>query len=247
MKTVAIVQARVRSTRLPAKVLLDLGGATALQRCLDRVACISRIDEIVVATSDKSDDDLIARLAGRLGYRTFRGSEQDVLARFHGAAREAHADAIVRFTSDCPLLDPELSGSVVAAFHRTQESATPAAYASNVQTRRLPRGLDTEIFLFETLDEVHRSAVRSEEREHVTLQIYRNPGRFRLLDVAYPGRDLSHHRWTLDTFEDYRFLFEIYERLGPAAARARLDEVLALLDAEPNLVGINAAVTQKPT
>jgi len=247
VRTIAIVQARLRSERLPAKVLLDLGGATALQRCLDRATGIANVSEVVVACSDRPEDELIVATARRLGFRTFRGSEMDVLGRFYGAAREGNAEAIVRLTSDCPLLDPELSGDVVAAFLASQGGDAPVAYASNVMTRRLPRGLDTEILRTDALEEAHRMATRPEEREHVTAYLYRNPLKFRLLDVSYEPADLSHHRWTLDTLEDYRLLFAIYERLGPSASEARLRDVLGVLEREPDLVKINAAIEQKPT
>src|SRR5206468_1049967 len=145
------------------------------------------------------------------------------------------AEAIVRLTSDCPLLDWSLSGAVVSAFVTAQRAPCPAAYASNVLTRRLPRGLDTEIFRFDALEEAFRNGTRAEEREHVTVHLYRNPTRFPLLDVHYEPQDLSHHRWTLDTLEDYRFLFAIYERLGDRSSDAQLADVLAVLAKEPAL------------
>jgi spore coat polysaccharide biosynthesis protein SpsF len=246
LKTVAIVQARVGSSRLPAKVLLDLGGQPALARCLARVRRIAGVDDVVVATSDTPVDDPVAALARRLAARVFRGSEHDVLARYVGAARAAGAAAVVRVTADCPLLDPAVSAAVVGAFRAARAAGDPVDYASNVLERRLPRGLDTEVVAAEALERAHRDAAGAAEREHVTLHIYRHPERFRLRAVAPPGArgDLSHHRWTLDTLDDYRFLAAVYDALGDAAATAGLDEVLAVLAAHPQLVGINAHVEQ---
>jgi spore coat polysaccharide biosynthesis protein SpsF len=140
MRTVAVVQARVRSARLPAKVLLDLGGATALERCLQRVKRIPRVDDVVVATSDRVEDPADHCHGRRLGYRWSVGREDDVLDRFVKAAGEGRAEAVVRMTSGCPLMDPMISGDIVSSSVKS-----PADYVSNTLERRLPRGLDTEI------------------------------------------------------------------------------------------------------
>jgi spore coat polysaccharide biosynthesis protein SpsF len=241
MKIVAVVQARVQSTRLPAKVLLDLGGVTALERCLSRARRIPHVDRVVVATSDAPADELIARVAARLGYAVVRGSESDVLSRTIDAARAHEADAVVRLTSDCPLLDPDESSRVVEAFLERKPD-----YASNVIDRRLPRGLDTEIVSREALERAHRDATATDEREHVTLHIVRRAGNFRLLSVtgAAPG-DQSRHRWTLDTLDDYRFLHALVDLLGDRAGAAPLAEVLEVLSKNPHLSALNAHVEQK--
>jgi spore coat polysaccharide biosynthesis protein SpsF len=240
MRIVAVVQARVRSTRLPAKVLLDLAGSTALERCLQRVRRIPGIDEVVVATSERDEDELITALAGRLGYRCFRGSEEDVLDRYMKVARATVAEAVVRITSDCPLLDPAISGAVVRSF-----SDAPTDYASNTLERRLPRGLDTEIVSFGALERAHREAT-GPAREHVTMHLYSHRDRFDCRSVVPPiERDLSHHRWTLDTLDDYRLLYRIFERLGTRAATASMTDVLALFDETPELARINAHIAQK--
>ena len=241
MRVVVVVQARVRSSRLPAKVLLDLGGKTALERCVVRARAIAGVDDVVVATPDGAADDPVARLAKRLGCAVTRGSEIDVLDRFAQAAREHRAEVVMRVTSDCPLLDPVESGRVLSAF-----LASEADYASNVISRRLPRGLDTEVFGRDALEEADRSAVSSDEREHVTLHIYRRPDRFRLLEVVPPkGVDLSSKRWTLDTLEDYCFLHALFEHLGERAHSSSIDDIVALLGRYPELEALNAAVTQK--
>ncbi len=239
MRVVCVIQARVGSTRLPAKVLLDLAGEPVLAHVLRRARRIAGVDDVVVATSTDPADDLVAAMCGRLGVRAVRGSLEDVLARYVVAARETRADAIVRITSDCPFLDPARSGAVVRAFL----SEAPD-YASNVMDRRLPRGLDTEIVSMAALVRADAEA-SGEDREHVTRHVYRHPESFRCLSVRGEGEDLSMHRWTLDTIADYRFLCAVASALGSRAPDAGMHEVLAVLEAHPAIVGINREVRQK--
>jgi spore coat polysaccharide biosynthesis protein SpsF len=180
-------------------------------------------------------------VATRLGYPVTRGSETDVLARFADAARASDADVILRITSDCPLLDPDESSRVLEAF-----LAAKPDYAANVLDRRLPRGLDTEVVTRDALERAHREATDPREREHVTLHLYQNPARFRLLSVVSDrAEDLSSFRWTLDTLEDYRFLHAVFELLGARADLARTEGVLKALREHPDLSQINAHVAQK--
>lgn len=245
MRTVVVVQARLASSRLPAKILLDLGGVTALERCLRRARRFKRVDEVVVATSDTPGDDVVTAVARRLGARVVRGSETDVLSRFVKAARETEADAIVRCTSDCPLLDPEMSSRVIEQF---LDAPGGVDYAANVLERRLPRGLDTEIISREALERAGREATATDEREHVTLHVYRNPQRFKCLAVTSGDlEDRSALRWTLDTLDDYRLLHALFERLGAHADDASMAEVIRLFEAEPGLATLNAHVAQKKT
>ena len=207
-KVVAIIQARLGSSRLPAKVMLDLGGKTALERCVERVKLFAGVHEVWIATTTKKQDDLIFREAERLGVYCYRGSEQDVLSRYYETAVQAQADVIVRCTSDCPMLDPEISSRVILEF---MESG--ADYASNVLNRRFPKGLDTEVFLFKALEQAHQNAVLPEEREHVTPYILRSDVGFKLRSVVLPGlTDRSEVRWTLDTLEDYVFLAGMFSQ-----------------------------------
>ena len=245
MKVVVVIQARLASSRLPAKVLLDLGGVTALERGLRRARRFAHASEVMVATSDSPGDEVIAAVAGRLGARVTRGSETDVLSRFVKAARESDADVIVRCTSDCPLLDPALSSRVIERFLTAPGGVD---YAANVLERRLPRGLDTEVISREALERAHRDATATDEREHVTLHVYRNPDSFRCLAVtAGELEDRSSLRWTLDTLDDYRLLHAVFERLGPRADEASMAEVVALFEADPELARINAHIAQKKT
>lgn len=243
MRVVAIVQARVESSRLPAKIFLDLAGRTALERCLERVTKFAGVSEVVVATTDRPADDLVVQLCKRLGVPTSRGSSDDVLSRYHEAAVRFGADAIVRCTSDSPLLDPMISSRVIDAF---KENGVD--YASNVLERRLPRGLDTEVISAKALTRAHETAQTPSEREHVTLHVYRNPGAFTLhsvIDDTLP--DLSEHRWTLDTLDDYRFLATLFERLEAPIASRGLSDILRIVDGDPTLRGMNAHIVQKST
>jgi spore coat polysaccharide biosynthesis protein SpsF len=246
VNVVAIVQARIGSTRLPAKVLLDLGGATALERCLDRVRRFEGICEVVVATTTNPEDELIVAVAKRVGVRATRGSADDVLSRYIDAARLVNAEAVVRCTSDCPLLDPAISSKVVRTFVASQSTSDPLDYAANNLERRLPRGLDTEIVSMAALERANAEAASSSEREHVTLHVYRHPEKFRLQSILPDfTEDYSIHRWTLDTLDDYRLLATLYHRLGSAAPTASLHDVLAVFASEPGLQTINAHVEQK--
>lgn len=241
-RVVVVVQARLKSSRLPAKVLLDLGGVTALERCLRRVRQFRQVSDVVIATSDTAGDEIIERVGPRLGVTVVRGSETDVLSRYVLAAEASRADVIVRVTSDCPLLDVEVSSMVIERF-----LAEPGAdYASNVMERRLPRGLDTEVMSLEALLRAHRDATDPAEREHVTAHIYRRPETFRCLSVTLPlDADLSSHRWTLDTLEDYRLLHGLFHLLGPSADQASMADTLRCIAQNPDLLALNSHITQK--
>ncbi len=237
-RVVAVIQARLTSTRLPAKIQLDLAGKTALERCVGRVQRIAGVSEVVVATSVDSSDDLVVSAAGRLGVRVVRGALDDVLGRFVSAARETEADAVVRITSDCPLLDPRESARVVARF-----LAGDVDYVSNTLTRRYPRGLDTEVFSREALERASSEAPAGPEREHVTLRMYSHAELFTCAGVTpEDGVDRSGHRWTLDTLEDYRMLYAIFEALGAREAAASYVEVAEIAG---RMTALNASVAQK--
>lgn len=241
MKIVAIVQARVGSTRLPAKVLLDLCGVTVLQRCLERVKQFRGISEVIVATSNKPQDDLIVAVAKRCGVKFYQGDEEDVLMRYTKAAREVRADVVVRCTSDCPLLDPEISSQVIEQFLSSRVD-----YASNIMERFLPRGLDTEIFSVDALERANQNATKAEEREHVTLAMYKPDSEFVCKQASYENcENLYHHRWTLDTIEDYCFLASVFNRLGSKASTASMCDVLEILKRNPKMALSNAHVEQR--
>jgi spore coat polysaccharide biosynthesis protein SpsF len=237
MRVVAIVQARMGSSRLPAKVLARIAGKTMLARVVGRLLDARSLDAIVIATTTRELDDVIEAEAERLGVGVFRGSETDVLARYHGAARAARAEAIVRITSDCPLIDPNVVDAVVAAL------GPDIDYASNTRDRTYPRGLDVEAFHRDTLDRMARMATSQAAREHVTAFITEHPELFQIAQVR-SHLDASEMRWTVDTPEDLelvRALCAAFDGNPPG-----VDELIAYLRARPDLAAINAHVLQNP-
>jgi len=237
MRTVAIVQARMGSTRLPGKVLMDLGGRSVLARVVDRLSRSRTIDSMLVATSTNNENHAIAAECERLRVSCFRGSEQDVLDRYLRAARASKADAVVRITADCPLIDPEVVDVVVHEFINQR-----ADYASNVLPRTYPRGLDTEVISRTALERAGVEAVEPHQREHVTPYSYEHPEIFRLASTRAES-DYSIHRWTLDTREDLELICNIYSRFADREYFS-WREVLEVLEGEPELLAINAKVQQ---
>jgi spore coat polysaccharide biosynthesis protein SpsF len=237
MRVIAITQARMGSTRLPAKIMRPLLGAPMLVHHLRRLGLAKRLDGLVVATTDDPGSAPIVDLCGRLGIACFRGSETDVLARFHGAAEMMRADLVVRVTSDCPLLDPVL---IDAAIERVQDG--DADYAS-VDIGSYPRGCDAEAFRRRALDDAFAEAADPGEREHVTPFIYRRPERYRLASIG--GGEGAEYRFCVDEEADFRLV----EKLAPAlAARGEAwgwRDCVALLRAHPDWAALNRAVAQK--
>jgi spore coat polysaccharide biosynthesis protein SpsF len=238
MKVTAIIQARMGSTRLPGKVLMDLGGVTVLGRVVRRLQRVARISECVVATTAAPADDAIVEECRRLNVPVFRGSEDDVLDRYLQAARHFSPDAVVRITSDCPLIDPEVVDSVVRALIEQR-----ADFACNVLKRTYPRGLDAEAFTIEALEKAWRNSDQRHQREHVTPLFYERPTMFRVASV-HQDQDLSHYRWTLDTPDDLRLIREIYSHFDNRDHFGWRD-VLALMERLPELPTINAHIVQK--
>jgi spore coat polysaccharide biosynthesis protein SpsF len=240
MKVVAIIQARMSSTRLPGKVLLDLAGEPMLARVVERTRRAERVDETVVATSTDASDDPIESFCQDRGYSCFRGSLHDVLDRYYQAAKQYQADVIVRITADCPLIDADVVDQVVGEFMERQPSVH---YATNcLPERTFPRGLDTEAIRFDALARAWFEDNDPARREHVTPYIYHHPGLFCIHGVTL-GDDCSSHRWTVDTPEDLALVRELYVRLD--AARTDWRDILSLIEREPELVKINEAIEQK--
>ena len=238
--TVAIVQARHGSSRLPGKVLTDIAGATMLARVIARVQASVCIDDVVVATTTATVDDAVALEAARCGARVVRGSELDVLARYLLAARTARAEAVVRVTADCPLLDPDVIEDVVAAL-------TPAVdYASNTHRRTFPRGLDVEAMHRDTLERMGRMGTSAAAREHVTAFVLEAPALFRVCQVVAPEDD-SDLRWTVDTLDDLAAIRAIHDVLDLGRTIAPYEDVVAAVRAHPELARANAHVAQMPS
>jgi spore coat polysaccharide biosynthesis protein SpsF len=238
LKVVAIVQARMGSTRLPGKVLKDLEGKTVLTRVTERLRRSTLINELLVATTDSPADDAIVQECRRCSVPVFRGDENDVLDRYFRAAQLSKAEVVVRITADCPLIDPEVTDKTIGAF-----LAEKPAYASNCVVRTYPRGLDTEVMTVQALERAWRMANQRHEREHVTPYIYEHPNEFKIVSVT-AEEDFSHHRWTVDTPEDLEFVRAIYSRLENKDA-FRGPDVLELLNREPALMELNRSIAQK--
>jgi len=244
MKIVAIIQARYDSTRQPGKVLLPMGETTVIGQVVARVKTAKRLDSVWVATSTLPADDSIYKEAERLGIPCFRGSSEDVLARFHGAAEAAEADVIVRVTCDCPLFDGHLLDEMLKTFALEIGTGQLIDYFSNVIVRTFPRGLDAEIFTRTALERAFRETTRIYDREHVTPYFYNNPEIFHLR--SYTGAEnLTRHRWTLDTPEDYTLICSVFELLAAGRREITTQEILALIKRRPDLPFINAHVEQK--
>ncbi len=238
MKVVAIVQARMGSARLPGKVLTDLEGESMLARVVNRLRRARLINEVLIATTDHAGDDAIVKECRSLSVSVSRGDQDDVLDRYFRAMQLAKAEVVVRITSDCPLIDPEITDQTIAAFLEAGPD-----YASNVLVRTYPRGLDTEVMSSAALGRAWREARKRYEREHVTPYIYQHPAEFKLLSVTGQA-DYSGHRWTVDTAEDLEFVRAVYARFKSNPMFLWRD-VRDLLDREPGMMELNRSVMQK--
>ena len=241
MKVVAIVQARMSSTRLPRKVMATICGKPVLLHIIDRLKECKLLDDIVIATTVNNIDDIIFNAVKNYdkSIGLFRGSEENVLERYYLAAKKFNVDVVVRVTSDDPLIDPTVVDDLISEFLMNS-----CDYVSNSLNRTFPLGLDAEVFSFDALERAHQNASQDYEREHVTPYIIENPDKFKLLNVSN-NIDLSHLRWTLDTKEDFEFIDAVYQRIYPEKQMFFMDDVLDLLDKEPGLIDINKHIEQK--
>lgn len=238
MYVVAIIQARMGSTRLPGKALREIAGKTMLARVVARVRRASLLDQIIIATTTEPADQAIVAECERLGEVCFQGSEEDVLDRYYQAAKSFDVDVVVRITSDCPLIEPSIIDQVIATFHKTG-----ADYVSNTLSRTFPRGLDTEVLKFSALQQSWQATTEPYQRTHVTPYIYQNPDLFRLEEVV-STINYSQHRWTVDTLTDWQLVEAIYKHFAPQTDFDWQD-ILHLLKQQPQLQAINAGIEQK--
>ncbi len=236
MTVLAILQARVSSSRLPRKVLAPILGTAMLARQIERVKRCDTIDRLVVATSDDPSDDALASLCAEIGVSCFRGSLNDVLQRFLGASESfGPADTVVRLTGDCPLADPAVIDRVIR-----DHLASGSDYTTNAIESTWPDGLDVEVMRREALAAAASEAMLPSEREHVTPFIYNNAKRFRIGHVKN-DEDLSHLRWTVDEPADLAFVTAIYAALYPENPAFNSSDILALLEQRPDLAAINGS------
>jgi glutamate-1-semialdehyde aminotransferase/spore coat polysaccharide biosynthesis protein SpsF (cytidylyltransferase family)/predicted dehydrogenase len=232
---VAIIQARMGSSRLPGKSLAEIEKRPMLWHVIHRVKRASLIDRVVVATSTSPTDDAIEKMCRENDVPCYRGSEHDVLDRFYGAARGEKASQVVRITADCPLIDPEVIDRVVRRFQRGDLD-----YASNAMVRSYPDGLDTEIFSFSALERAWHEASRTSEREHVTP--YLRSDKFRTANVENNSTPFyQHYRWTVDEVEDLEFIRAVYRALRDRESFGMKD-VLELIEKTPGLDKMNSEI-----
>ncbi|PWW08345.1 spore coat polysaccharide biosynthesis protein SpsF [Paenibacillus cellulosilyticus] len=240
MSVFIIVQARMTSTRLPGKVLLEVLDKPLLEYQIERLKRVTLADGIIIATTDNDTDDPIVELCKRLGVRYSRGSEDDVLSRYYYAAKQYGANTIVRVTSDCPVIDPDVIDRAIRLFKEGNYDFV----ANGLGIRTYPRGMDTEVFTFKALEEAFLEAKEAFEREHVTPFIVYRGTRYTLFNEAY-SKDCSRHRWTVDTSEDFELIKRIIEHLYKEKNDFTLEDALELLDRHPEWELLNAHIEQK--
>jgi spore coat polysaccharide biosynthesis protein SpsF len=242
MRVVAIIQARLGSTRLPGKVLRPLSGRPMIGHVIDRALRIRGVDRVQMAVPDRpADRPLLDYLGSRPEIGLTRGPEGDVLRRFTLAAEDTGANVVMRINGDCPLLSPTVSRAVLRQFLEHREECD---YASNTLERTYPRGLDVEVFSAAVLRTADQEATQPAEREHVTPFIWRHPERFRLRPVK-DAKDHSHHRWTVDTAEDFALVERIYGELFHGNPEFDFADVLACLERHPDWTMLNRQVRQR--
>lgn len=234
MKTVIIAQARTGSKRLPGKVLKPLGNKPTIEHVLKRASAAKLADQVWLATTTERSDDAVQEAAHSLGFPVFRGSEDDVLARYAGAAVAASADIIVRITCDCPLIDPEVIDAMISL--RVEQSAE---YAWNDPDHDWPVGLDCEVFTRDVLERAAASATSKAEREHVTPWM-RDGGAKSTVHLAGPGKPVSAQRWVLDYPEDYEFLSRVFDLFPGKQPPLPWREVWAAIERRPEISALNA-------
>lgn len=238
VKVIAVLQARMSSTRLPGKVLKPILGRPMIGRHIDRLKRCTRIDRLVVATSAESSDDAIESFCAANDISCFRGALHDVLARFDGAVKaNMPCDHIVRLTADCPLADPAIIDAIV-----DMHLAEGSDYTSNTVDRTFPDGLDAEVATRPALERAVAEATEAYDREHVTPYLYRVPGRFRMAQYK-ASYDASHLRWTVDTPTDFLMVEEVYRRLLPVNEAFDYYDMLRLVTQVPAVAAINTPVS----
>lgn len=241
--TIAIVQGRMSSSRLPGKILEDIGGEPMLVRVVSRVRRAQTVDQVVIATTNDPSDDPVEKLCLARGIPIYRGSLFDVLDRFYQAALLFKAATVIRVTADCPLIDPVEIDHVVRAFH-VQQVDFAANRLPPPWKRTYPIGLDTEVCKFEVLQRAWREAGDAHHREHVMPYIYETPDRFKVLVIDNPV-DYGTLRWTVDTPEDLEVIRLIYKQFSNQDTFSWL-EVIDLYKQRPELQHMNENVAHNP-
>ena len=240
-RVVAIIEARMASTRLPGKVLLPIAGSPVIEHIIRRLQQAKTVDEVCLATTDRPDCDELAEFVTQLGVLVYRGSEDDVLDRVLGAANYSHADVIVEICGDCPLIDPTIVDATVNQYFIDQLD-----FCSNAIERAHPIGLDVKVFSTSVLQDVAQQTDDPHDHEHVSLYIYEHPQRYRLGHImdSLDANQIS-HRLTLDTPEDLALIRKIYDALISNNPYFLLQDILILLEKNPTWLNVNKRIRQK--
>jgi spore coat polysaccharide biosynthesis protein SpsF len=233
---VAILQARLSSSRLPRKVLKPVLGKPMLELEIERIRRSRLIDKLVVATTTEPIDKSIELLCTRLEVDCFRGSLDNVLDRYYRSAVNSKADQVVRLTGDCPLIDPQIIDQVIML-----HCETGSDYTSNVLPPTFPDGLDVEVMTFSALETSWKEARLPSEKEHVTSYIENHPQKFRISNVSAKS-DFSNHRWTVDEVEDFELISHLFEALYPSNPEFSMEDVLHYLDTHPRVAQLNNGI-----
>ena len=239
MKIVAVVQARMGSTRLPDKVMMRIGNIPMIELLLSRLSKSEHITQVVVATSKNKNNLPLIDHVQSLGYEVYCGSENDVLSRYYNAAKQTKADLVIRITGDCPVIDSSLVDEVIEGFLNNK-----ADYASNREPPTYPDGLDVEVISIKALEKAYKKAKEDFEREHVTPYIYLTEKENYNLGSCEEAIDNSQYRLTLDESSDYEAIKEVYKRFNNKID-FDYDELIELLDRNPYIKEINCSVSQK--
>lgn len=236
MKKVIIIQARMTSTRLPGKILKQVGGKPMLAQQIKRLRKCELVDEIVIATTVNKTDDAVANLAKNENVACFRGDEQDVLSRYVGAALQSKADVVIRSTADCPLIDAKITDRVIKELVENSESCD---YVSNTEERTYPRGLDVEAFFADTLFRIDRLGKSETAREHVTAYLRSERPDLFLIGHIKDDEDNSDLRLTVDNTEDLELVRRLYDELDLNNTKVSYRELVKYLRDNPELIEIN--------
>lgn len=234
----AVLQARTSSSRFPGKVLKPLHGKPMILRQLERIERSTTIDRFLVATSDETSDDELARICADAGMEVFRGSLNNVLDRYYQAALLHQPQHVVRLTGDCPLIDPEIIDAIV-----TYHLDGAFDYTSNTIEPTFPDGLDVEVCTFKALEEAWLKAALPSEKEHVMPFIHKRPNRYKLGSYI-SETDLSDLRWTVDERQDFELISILYDALYPNSPRFTTKEILRYIEQRPELRLLNSNFTR---